>query len=101
MVFLMQTTNHAKNDYVQNRDLSVDESITHTRKNRNYNSARRGPLHSRPVNLPLPAQLLEAVQNRAKRVGVPYQPFIRMALERALHDPKLKWRVKVAAVSRR
>jgi CopG antitoxin of type II toxin-antitoxin system len=60
-----------------------------------------GPLHSRPVNLRLHAQLLEAVQNRAKRVGVPYQPFIRMALERALHDPKLKRRVKVAAVSRR
>ncbi len=40
------------------------------------------------VNLRLPAQLLEAVQNRAKRVGVPYQRFIRMALERALRDPK-------------
>ena len=40
------------------------------------------------VNLRLPAQLLEAVQNQAKRVGVPYQRFIRMALERALHDPK-------------
>ena len=40
------------------------------------------------VNLRLPAQLLEAVQNRAKRVGVPYQRFIRMALERALNDPK-------------
>jgi predicted DNA binding CopG/RHH family protein len=40
------------------------------------------------VNLRLPAQLLEAVQNRAKRAGMPYQRFIRMALERALHDPK-------------
>ncbi len=40
------------------------------------------------VNLRLPAQLLEAVQARAKRVGMPYQRFIRMALERALHDPK-------------
>ena len=40
------------------------------------------------VNLRLPAQLLEAVQDRAKRVGMPYQRFIRMALERALHDPK-------------
>jgi predicted DNA binding CopG/RHH family protein len=40
------------------------------------------------VNLRLPAQLLEAVQNRAKRVGMTYQRFIRMALERALHDPK-------------
>ena len=40
------------------------------------------------VNLRLPAQLLEAVQDRAKRVGMPYQRFIRMAIERALHDPK-------------
>jgi predicted DNA binding CopG/RHH family protein len=40
------------------------------------------------VNLRLPAQLLEAVQKRAKRAGVPYQRFIRIALERALHDPK-------------
>lgn len=40
------------------------------------------------VNLRLPAQLLEAVQTQAKRVGIPYQRFIRMALERALHDPK-------------
>jgi predicted DNA binding CopG/RHH family protein len=40
------------------------------------------------VNLRLPEQLLEAVRNQAKRVGVPYQRFIRMALERALHDPK-------------
>jgi predicted DNA binding CopG/RHH family protein len=40
------------------------------------------------VNLRLPAQLLEAVQSKAKRVGIPYQRFIRMALERALQDPK-------------
>jgi len=40
------------------------------------------------VNLRLPEQLLEAVRRRAKRLGVPYQRFIRMALERALHDPK-------------
>jgi predicted DNA binding CopG/RHH family protein len=40
------------------------------------------------VNLRLPAQLLEAVRSKAKRVGIPYQRFIRMALERALHDPK-------------
>jgi predicted DNA binding CopG/RHH family protein len=40
------------------------------------------------VNLRLPEQLLDAVRGRAKRIGVPYQRFIRMALERALHDPK-------------
>lgn len=36
------------------------------------------------VNLRLPGQLLEAVRVRAKRAGVPYQRFIRMALEQAV-----------------
>jgi predicted DNA binding CopG/RHH family protein len=36
------------------------------------------------VNLRLPSPLLEAVRARAKRVGIPYQRFIRLALERAL-----------------
>ena len=40
------------------------------------------------VNLRLPAQLLEAVRERAGRAGIPYQRFIRMALERALQEPK-------------
>jgi len=40
------------------------------------------------VNLRLPQQLLQAVRSRAARAGIPYQRFIRMALERALHDPK-------------
>ena len=40
------------------------------------------------VNLRLPEQLLEAVRSRATRAGIPYQRFIRMALERALHEPK-------------
>jgi predicted DNA binding CopG/RHH family protein len=39
------------------------------------------------INLRLPEQLLNAVRNQAKRVGVPYQRFIRMALEKAI-DPK-------------
>lgn len=38
------------------------------------------------VNLRLPEQLLKAVQLKAKRLGVPYQRFIRMALERALQQ---------------
>jgi predicted DNA binding CopG/RHH family protein len=37
------------------------------------------------VSLRLPAQLLEAVRGEAKREGVPYQRFIRMAIESALH----------------
>ena len=36
------------------------------------------------VNLRLPGELLEAVRKRAKRAGLPYQRFIRMALEEAL-----------------
>jgi predicted DNA binding CopG/RHH family protein len=38
------------------------------------------------VNLRLPEQLLEAVRKRAESAGMPYQRFIRMALERALQQ---------------
>jgi CopG antitoxin of type II toxin-antitoxin system len=40
------------------------------------------------VNLRLPQQLLEAVRRRARDAGIPYQRFIRMALERAVQRPK-------------
>jgi predicted DNA binding CopG/RHH family protein len=41
------------------------------------------------VSLRLPEKLLEAARNRAQRAGMPYQRFIRMAIERALHsEPK-------------
>jgi predicted DNA binding CopG/RHH family protein len=43
----------------------------------------------RSINLRLPEQLLTAVQTRAKQAGIPYQRFIRMALEHALQTPKL------------
>ncbi|HEY3778437.1 MAG TPA: CopG family antitoxin [Rhizomicrobium sp.] len=36
------------------------------------------------INLRLPSPLLEAVRARARRAGIPYQRFIRLALERAL-----------------
>jgi predicted DNA binding CopG/RHH family protein len=36
----------------------------------------------------LPEQLLEAVRRRARDAGIPYQRFIRMALERAVQRPK-------------
>ncbi|MFO1456512.1 MAG: CopG family antitoxin [Steroidobacteraceae bacterium] len=36
------------------------------------------------VNMRLPGDLLEAVKAAAQRQGVPYQRFIRQALERAL-----------------
>ena len=38
------------------------------------------------VNLRLPGSLLEEVRKRAKSAGIPYQRFIRMALERAIHE---------------
>lgn len=37
------------------------------------------------VNMRLPAELLEAVKATAARNGMPYQRFIRQALEQALH----------------
>jgi predicted DNA binding CopG/RHH family protein len=40
------------------------------------------------LNLRLPRQLLDAVRGRAKIEGVPYQRFVRMALERALQERK-------------
>jgi predicted DNA binding CopG/RHH family protein len=40
------------------------------------------------VNLRLPEPLLNAVRDRAKLAGIPYQRFIRMALEWALQARK-------------
>jgi predicted DNA binding CopG/RHH family protein len=40
------------------------------------------------VNLRLPGQLLEAVRRRARDAGIPYQRFIRLALERSVQRPK-------------
>ena len=40
------------------------------------------------INLRLPERLLEAVRSRAEKAGIPYQRFIRMALEHALANPK-------------
>jgi len=36
------------------------------------------------VSLRLPEPLLEAVRANAKRVGIPYQRFMRLAIERAV-----------------
>ena len=43
----------------------------------------------RPVTLRLPSELLDAVRARAERAGVPYQRFIRLALERALQEQEV------------
>ena len=37
-----------------------------------------------PINMRLPEPLLAAVKARARARGIPYQRFIRQALERAL-----------------
>ena len=38
------------------------------------------------VNMRLPLSLVEAIKGRAKGEGIPYQRFIRRALERALAE---------------
>jgi len=40
------------------------------------------------VSLRLPEPLLDAVRERARREGMPYQRFIRLAVERALGEGK-------------
>jgi predicted DNA binding CopG/RHH family protein len=40
----------------------------------------------RAVSLRLPEKLYEAVKARAERAGIPYQRFIRMAIEQALQQ---------------
>ena len=44
------------------------------------------------VSLRVPEKLLTAVRSRAKRAGIPYQRFIRMALEQAVQEPVRKGR---------
>ncbi len=40
----------------------------------------------RAISVRLPDELLKAVRSRAKRAGIPYQRFIRMALEQAVQN---------------
>jgi predicted DNA binding CopG/RHH family protein len=40
------------------------------------------------INMRLPSSLLAAVKQKAKRAGIPYQRFIREALERAVAGKK-------------
>ena len=44
------------------------------------------------VSLRLPEKLLTDVRSRARRAGIPYQRFIRMALEQAVQEPVRKGR---------
>ena len=43
---------------------------------------------NKSVNLRMPKSLLKAVQANAKREGIPYQRYIRQALERAITPVK-------------
>lgn len=40
---------------------------------------------ARSISLRLPEELYEAVRDEADRTGIPYQRFIRLALEQAVH----------------
>ena len=43
---------------------------------------------NRSVSLRLPEALLAEVRARAMHAGIPYQRFMRLAIERAINDPK-------------
>ena len=42
----------------------------------------------RAVSLRLPEKLYESVKQRAQSIGIPYQRFMRMAIENALQQPQ-------------
>ncbi|MBV8664671.1 MAG: hypothetical protein JO107_16400 [Hyphomicrobiales bacterium] len=42
------------------------------------------------VSLRLPESLLREVRARAEQEGIPYQRFMRLAIERSLREPKAK-----------
>jgi len=76
------TTDEEAEDFVANADLSE------------YDLSEMIPMRfelkpkDKSINLRLPEQLLEAVRSRVTRAGIPYQRFIRMALERAVQEQK-------------
>jgi predicted DNA binding CopG/RHH family protein len=43
---------------------------------------------NKTVNIRLPEQLLAVARQHAKRIGIPYQRFIRMAIEQAVHEKR-------------
>jgi len=73
------TTDAEAEAFVDNADLSA------------YDLSEMVPMRfelkrkDKSVNLRLPEKLLEAVRKRAELAGIPYQRFIRMAIEQALH----------------
>ncbi len=75
-------TDKEAEDFVETADLSVYD-LTGGQVVR-FELKRK----DKPITLRLPSELLDAVRARAERAGMPYQRFIRMALERALQEPK-------------
>ena len=75
-------TDEAAEDFVATADLSeFDLSCSQLVR---FELKRK----DKSINLRLPESLLDAVRDQAEKDGVPYQRFIRLALEQALHHPK-------------
>jgi predicted DNA binding CopG/RHH family protein len=74
------TTDEQAERFVEDADLSRYDlsAFKHARFEFEKKSAR--------VNMRLPESLLDAVKARAQARGIPYQRFIREALERAVED---------------
>ncbi len=55
-----------------------------------YDFSEMVPMHfeirkkDKSISIRLPDQLLKAVKNSAKNMGIPYQRFMRMAIEQAI-----------------
>jgi predicted DNA binding CopG/RHH family protein len=43
---------------------------------------------NKSINLRISEQLFDAIRKQARRIGVPYQRFIRMKLEQVVHSTK-------------
>ena len=76
------TTDEEAEDFIANSDLSE------------YDLSGMVPVRfelrrkDKSINLRLPEKLLEAVRTRAEQEKIPYQRFIRLALEKALISAK-------------
>ncbi|EXI84101.1 MAG: hypothetical protein AW11_03966 [Candidatus Accumulibacter regalis] len=74
-------TDKAAEDFVATADLT------------DYDLSRMTPMHfefqpkDRSITMRLSESLFEAIREEADRSGMPYQRFIRKALEEAVHQP--------------
>ena len=76
------TTDEAAEDFVANADPTQFDLTTLTRYHFEFQ-----PKDER-VNMRLPRPLLDAVKEAADKQGMPYQRFIRQALENAVRDQR-------------